>query len=212
MLKVFVNFIIKVERDFKQISLVLFVLIILTSCNVTNKSASSIKPLDGYIYFEQKSPDIKIQLLGDYFFQPLKTKYFRDIDKRFIKYITLKYDNKAPKILYKAHTIIQPFYSTVCLQYQTSFLDTTSFKEINNELKDGLNSAISEMKRIECGGKDVFKIKYQVTNSINKIYSSHTEYFFRNGNYTYRILFWTTDSNDEVISYEAEKIIENIRF
>jgi hypothetical protein len=179
---------------------------------VIKKPNSSIQKADGYIYFEQKSPEIKIRLLGDYLFQPLKTKYFRDVDKRFIKYITLKYNNQVPKILYKAHTIIQPFYSTVCLQYRTTFLDTTSFIDINNELKDRLNSTISETKRIQCGGKEVFKIKYQTTNSINKIYSSHTEYFFTNGDYVYRILFWTTDSNDNVISYEAKKIIENIRF
>lgn len=212
MLGVFSNFIIESLRNFRLITFVLFFLVFFSSCNVTSRPSSSIENSDGYIYFEQKSPEIKIRLLGDYLFQPLKTKYFRDVDQRFIKYITVKYNNQVPKILYKAHTFIQPFYSTVCLQYRTSFLDTTSFTEINNELRDRMNSGISEMKRIQCGRKEVFKIKYQTTNSINKIYSTHTEYFFRHGNYLYRILFWTTEENDNVISYEAEKIIENIRF
>ena len=42
--------------------------------------------VDGYNYYEQTSPQMKAQLLGDYYFQPLKTKYFREINKVFIKY------------------------------------------------------------------------------------------------------------------------------
>jgi hypothetical protein len=190
--------------------LVIFSLIISSSCNVTNKSASSIKMSDGYTFYT--SPSIKIQLYGDYFFQPLKTKYFRDVDKRFLKYVTNKFNNTSPKLLYKAHTIIQPFYSTICLQYKTNYLDTTSLNDIKIQLKDNLNTKVSELQEIKCGSKDVYKIKYQATNSINKVYSSHTEYFFKNGEFVYRLFFWTTNSNDKVISDEAEVIIKNIRF
>ena len=59
--------------------------------------------VDGYNYYEQTSPQMKAQLLGDYYFQPLKTKYFRDIDKVFIKYATHRLDNTRPDILYQAH-------------------------------------------------------------------------------------------------------------
>ena len=166
--------------------------------------------IDGY--YEDSSPPIKIQLYGDYLFQPLKTKYFRDVDKRFIKYVTNKFNNTKPELLYKAHTIIQPFYSTICLQYKTNYLDTTSLNDIKLQLKNNLNTKISELQEIKCGFKDVYKIKYQATNSINKVYSSHTEYFFRNGEFVYRLFFWTTDSNDKIISDEAEVIIKNIRF
>lgn len=168
--------------------------------------------VDGYNYYEQTSPQIKIQLYGDYLFPPLKTKYFRDVDKRFIKYVTNKFNNASPKILYKAHTFVQPFYSTICLQYKINSLDTTSLNDIKIQLKDYLNTKVSELKKIKCGFKDVYKIKYQVTNSINKIYSSNTEYFFKNGEFVYRLFFWTINSNDKIISDEAEDIIKNIRF
>ena len=189
----------------------IFLLFIHSSCNVAKKSSSPIKIIDGYTYYEQTSPEIKIQLYGDYLFQPLSTKYFRDVDKRFIKYITNKYDNATPKILYKAHTIIQPFYSTVCLLYKTTLLDTMSLNEIKIQLKDQLNTEVSELEKIKCGSKEVYKIKYQTTNSVNKIYSSHTEYFFKNGEFVYRLFFWTIESNDKIISNEAEQIIKNIR-
>ena len=168
--------------------------------------------IDGYNYYEQTSPQIKIQLYGDYLFQPLKTKYFRDVDKRFIKYVTNKFNNVTPQILYKAHTFVQPSYSTICLQYKINTLDTMSLNDIKIQLKDYLNTKVSALEKIKCGSKDVYKITYRATNSINKIYSSHTEYFFKNGESVYRLLFWTTDSNNKTIFDEAEDIIKNISF
>jgi hypothetical protein len=190
----------------------IFLLFIYSSCNVTKKSSLQIKIIDGQTYYEDVSPPIRFKLYGDYLFQPLKTKYYRDVDKRFIKYITDKYHNVTPKIIYKAHTIIQPFYSTVCLQYKTNLLDTLSLNEIKFQLKSQLHANSSKPEKISCGSKEVYKIKYQTTNSVNKIYSSHTEYFFKNGGFIYRLFFWTIDTDDKIISSEAEKIIKNIRF
>ena len=168
--------------------------------------------VDGYNYYEQTTPQMKAQLLGDYSFQPLKTKYFRDIDKEFIKYATHRLTNDKPEILFHAHTIVQTYYSTLCLQYKTNSLDTTIINNIKLQLKDNLNIKPSKIDKIKCGFKDVYKLKYQTTNSLNKIAATHTEYFFRNGEYIYRLFFWTTNSDDTVISEEAEFIIKQIRF
>lgn len=168
--------------------------------------------IDGYNYYEQTLPQMKIQLFGDYYFQPFKTKYFRDVDTKFINYVTLRVDNARPKALYKAHTIVQPFYSTLCLQYKTSSLDTVFLNAIKTQLKENLNIKVSKVEKVKCGFKDVYKLKYQKTNSINKIYTSHTEYLFRNNEFIYRLFFWTTNSDDTIISVEAESIIKEIRF
>ena len=181
------------------------------SCGVT-KNSSSLKSIDGFNYYEQTSPHMKVQLFGDYNFQPFKEKYFRDIDKRFIKYATLKFDNKTPTILYKAHTTVQPFYSTVCLQYKNCLLDTIFLNDLGSKLKELLHRNYTKFEKIKCGYKDVYKVKYQITNLVNKIYTSHTEYFFKKDEYVYRLLFWTTNSDDTVISDEAEYIIKEIQF
>lgn len=190
---------------------ILFFLVFFTSCRVTNKS-SSITRVDGYNYYEQTSPHMKVQLFGDYYFQPLKTKYFRDIDKKFIKYVTHRLDNTKPNMLYQSHTIVQPYYSTICLQYKTNSLDTTIISDIKIQLKENLNIKTFKVDKINCGFRNVYKLKYQTTNSLNKIAANHTEYFFRNGEYIYRLFFWTTNSYDAVISEEAEFIIKEIRF
>lgn len=190
---------------------ILFFLVAFASCGVTKKS-SSIKMVDGYNYYEQTSPNMKVQLFGDYYFQPLKTKYYRDIDKKFIKYVTHRLGNTKPDILYQSHTIVQPYYSTLCLQYKTNSLDTTIISDIKIQLKENLNIKTSKVDKINCGLRNVYKLKYQTTNSLNKITANHTEYFFRNGEYIYRLFFWTTNSYDTVISEEAELIIKEIRF
>ncbi len=201
----------EIFKQMKRNILIILSLIIFVSCNVTNK-LSSIKMIDGYNYYEQASPPMKIQLFGDYCFQPFKKKYYRDVDTKFIQYVKLSVAKTKPKTLYKAHTIIQPFYSTLCLQYKAGAPDTVFLNVIKAQLKENLNVKVLSAEMIKSGFKDVYKLKYQQTNSINKVYTSHTEYLFRSNEFIYRLFFWTTNNDDTVISVEAESIIKEIRF
>lgn len=168
--------------------------------------------IDGKNYYEQSSPPMRAQLLGDYHFQPFKTKFFRDIDKRFIRYATTKIAGEKPRLLYAAHTIVQIYYSTVCLQYKTSSADTMIIEDIKLKLKESLNIKAPKFDKMRYGSKDVYKLKYQTTNTLNRIGATHTEYFFRNGEYIYRLFFWTLNNDDTVICEEAEFIIKEIKF
>lgn len=201
----------EIYKPMKLTILIILLLINFVSCNVTDK-LSSIKMIDGYNYFEQALPQVRIQLLGDYYFQPFRTKYFRDIDEKFIHYSTLRVGKARPLILYKAHTIVQPFYSTLCLQYKTNSADTVFLHAIKAQLKESLNITVSEVGKIKCGSRDVYKVKYQKSHSISRIYTSHTEYLFRNNEFIYRLFFWTANSDDTIISSEAESIIKEISF
>lgn len=119
---------------------------------------------------------------------------------------------EKPKFLYTAHTIVQPYYSTICLQYHKISLDSSFISFIKEQLKDKLNSSFNNYTEIKLDSKTVYKISYQVTNPVNEIATSNTKYFLKKGDYLYRLLFWTTDNNDKVISEEAEYIITYIRF
>jgi len=196
------------ERIFFLVTLVFF------SCSPAKTNNYKIKLAeDRSVYFyKEDSPFINLSLLGDYKFQPYKTKYFRDIDSRFIKYSTADFNNKKPTILYAAHTYVQPFYSTICVQYKDCKLDSNLIMNLQQELKINLKASFDKIEKIKCGTKDAYKIKYQVTNSLTKIYCSNTEYFFANKNTVYRLFLWTTNSDDHVISNEAEYIIKEARF
>ena len=191
---------------------VIYSLLFFFSACSTTKTNKSISLADGYSYYKQNSPSLTIQLLGDYKFQPLKTKYFRDIEKAFIKYSTLNLSATTPKVLYTAHTIVQPYYSTICLQYNNVLLDSSLLNFIKGQLKEKVNASFKKYTEIKLESKNIYKLAYQVVNPVNEIATSNTEYFFKKGDYLYRLLFWTTENNDKVISEEAEYIIAHIQF
>lgn len=198
----------KLKHLFFPVTLLLF------SCSSvkTNNYKARLSEDRSIYFFEQSSPFINLSLFGDYKFQPLATKYFRDIDSRFIKYATLKLNNIKPAILYSAHTYVQPFYSTICVQYKDCLLDTILINDLKTTLKGILKTSFSDIAKIKCGTKDAYKIVYQVTNSTTKIYSSNTEYFFADKNVVYRLFLWTTNSDNSVLANEAEYIIKEARF
>jgi len=197
----------------KYVRLKYLIPFVLFSCNVSRTNNSNIKPgEDNSYYYEQESPFINLTLLGDYKFQPFKTKYFRDIDSRFIKYSTKNFMAKKPAIFYAAHTFVQPFYSTICVQYKNCRLDTNQILNLNSDLKSGLKTSFIKLEKIQCGSRYAYKIAYHVTNSLTKIITSNTEYFFSNNETVYRLFLWTTNSDDRVISSEAEFIIKEARF
>ena len=150
--------------------------------------------------------------MGDYKFQPFRTKYFRDIDDRFIKYSTSNFNGKEPMILYSAHTYVQPYYSIICAQYQNCILDTNQIKNLKPVLKAYLKKSFSKIEKIKCGTKEAYKIVYQVTNSLTNINCSNTEYFFSNNQTVYRLFLWTTNNDDSVMANEAEYIIREAKF
>ena len=137
--------------------LIIFTLLFFTCCGGLKKS-TSIKIIDGYNYYGQSSPQMKVKLFGDYYFQKLKTKYFRDIDKRFFNYTKNKIDGTKPKKLFQAHTIVQSYYSVLCAQYKISTADSAFINEIIFQLKINFKVKIIKIDTVKLGKRDVYKI------------------------------------------------------
>lgn len=190
--------------------LIYFLIIFCTACRTT-KPDQSVNLLDGRYTYKQKSKPITIKLYGDYKFKPLNTTNFRDIDKDFIRYTGLKLGAK-PAMLYSAYTYVQPYYSTICIQYKDVKLDSSLFDVVKKQLKKKVNSSYQKYETLKLDSKNVHKIAYEVTNKINGVATLNYEYFFENDNYLYRLFFWTTDSNEKIMTTEAESIISKIQF
>ncbi len=119
------------------------VLIIFISCTTSKTNNHLVKLSDdkSMYFYEQSNPFVHFSLLGDYKFQSYKTKYFRDIDYRFIEYSKLPLYKKKPIILYAAHTSVQPFYSSILVLYNHTKFDTSMFNDIGLNLKQDLKTS-----------------------------------------------------------------------
>jgi hypothetical protein len=192
---------------------IFLIALLFVSCNAikTNNAAIKFSNESSIYFYEGQSPYVYLPLLGDYKFMPYSTKYFRDIDKKFIQYSTLKFDHSKPTILYSAYTYVQPYYSTICILYKNCTLDSSTIKNIKIDLKESLKTTFTKYVEVKCGDKMAYKIYYQVMNAITKRNTMHTEYLFKNGANVYRIYLWTSNSDDKMISTEAEYIIREAK-
>ena len=196
-----------------KIALFIFILVFV-SCSLTKTNNNLVKLSDdkSIYYYEQEKPFVHLSLLGDYKFQALKTKYFRDVNKKFIDYSTHKFNNRKPTILYSAHTYVQPFYSTICVLYKDTKLDTTNLKNIKLDLKSNLKTSFYKPIEVKCGTTNAYKISYQVVNKTTDISTSNFEYFFAKENNVYRLFLWTTNEDTKALTNEAEYIIREAKF
>ena len=190
------------------------VLSIFASCSLTKTNNSLVKLSDdkSIYYYEQKKPFIHLSLLGDYKFQAFRTKYFRDVNKKFIKYSEQKLNNRKPTILYSARTFVQPFYSTICVLYSDTKFDTTNLKSIKFDLKRNLKTSFNKPTEIKCGTINAYKISYQVVNKTTNFSTTNFEYFFTVGSNVYRFFLWTTNEDTSALTIEAEYIIREAKF
>jgi hypothetical protein len=190
------------------------VVLIFASCTLTKTNNNLVKWSDdkSSYYYPQENPFIHLSLMGDYKFQALRTKYFRDINKEFISYSKHKFNNRKPTILYSAHTYVQPFYSSMFILYKDTTLDTTNLENIKLDLKRNLRTSFHKPVEVKCGSINAYRISYQVVNKTTNIYTSNFEYFFTKENNVYRLFLWTTNEDTFALTNEAEYIIREAKF
>jgi hypothetical protein len=189
-------------------------ILIFSSCSLTKTNNNLIKLSEdnSVYYYEQENPFIHLSLLGDYKFQPFRTKYFRDIDKGFIDYSKHKFNNSKPTILYSAYTHVRPYYSTICVLYKDTKFDTTNLMNVKLDLKNNLKTSFHKPVEVKCGTINAYKISYQLANKITNIYTTNFEYFFTKENNVYRLFLWTTNEDTFALTNEAEYIIREAKF
>jgi hypothetical protein len=185
-------------------------IVIFTSCNV-RKADGTLTTEEGYKYYLQSSPQFRIQLYGDYSFHPLNKKYFPDVAKNFLKYTVAKIKGSKPELMYSAHTIVQPYYSSIGILYKNVKVDTSLLNIIKVHMESRLGASFNRLDTVETTCGTATRIAYQVLNQVTKIRSSHWEYLVNNNGNTLRFFFWTTNSDTSIISSEIETIVKSIR-
>jgi hypothetical protein len=180
------------------------------SCSV-RKADGTVTAEDGYKYYLLSSPQFRIQLYGDYSFHSLNKRYFPDVRKSFLKYTIAKTNDLKPELMYAAHTIVQPYYSSIGILYKNASADPSLLSIIKVDIKSSLGTSFNGLDTVETTYGTACRFAYQVFNPVTKIRSSHWEYLVNNNGNLLRFFFWTTNSDTSIISHEIETIVKTIR-
>lgn len=182
----------------------------LSSCTV-QKAGGNFIDEDGYIYYEQPAPQLRMQLYGDYKFHSIKNKHFPGVDKSFLKYTTSKVNRTTPKLMYAAHTIVKPFYSSIGLVYKGQQANDALLANIKQQLNENLKTTFNSVDSFYTSLGTARYFTYPVQHLSTNASTIHREYLINNGQDLIRFKFWTTESDTAMVFREAEVILKNIR-
>jgi len=194
----------------KQMLRFLFAITLLSlfSCSVP-KAGGSLSDEDGYIYYEQPAPHLRMQLYGDYKFHSLKRKHFTDVNKSFLKYTTAKVNRITPQLMYAAHTFVKPFYSSIGVVYKGAQANKNLITNVQQQLQNRYSTSFSAVDSFYTSLGTAHYFGYTVSNSTAGT-TYHREYFINNGQDLVRFYFWAP-SDTAMVFREAEVILKNIR-
>lgn len=181
------------------------------SCGVAHKAATTTSE-EGYILYRQSAPEVELTLLGDYQLHGLKTKYFTDLNKKDLKYFTRPLQGRRPQLMFAAHTIVQPYYSAVGVQYNGVADGTTLLAAVKKELRQSLRTGFTELPPLATDHGVVRGIAYQVKNPVTQRHTSHYEYFVPHEGHLLRLFFWTSLENPRILDIEPSFILKRMKF
>lgn len=183
----------------------------LVSCGVAHRAATTTTE-EGYILYRQSAPEVELTLLGDYQLHGLKTRYFTDLHKKDLKYFTRPLQGRKAQLMFAAHTIVQPYYSAVGVQYNGMAGDTAFLSAVKSELRKSLRTGFSELPPVTTDYGVVSGIAYQVKNPLTQRHTTHREYFVPHEGHLLRLFFWTSLQDPRILDIEPSFILKRIKF
>ena len=183
--------------------------LILASCNGYKKaSETTIKRDEGMQFVANKKENISIKYYGDYWFHDLTKKVTLNWDQNFINSIGFNKNKKA--LLFTAHTTIDPYCTTIGLSYKNCLLEET-VNDISEHLKKDLKAVNLTTTTETIGAGTYTKLSYELRNDQNQVFSKYIEYYSTQGGNVLRVVFWSTESNENWLVNESKAIIETIK-
>lgn len=179
-------------------------------CSVS-KADGVLRNEEAMSYYELESPYTQIPLFGDYWLHPLKAKYFKDIDKSFLKYTSGRLHGKKPQLLFAGHTIVTPYYATVAMIYTNTRLDSALLQQAAADLKADIGTSFGPAEALTLSYGPVTAVRYQVKNPVTKVFTRHQEYFIPNKGNLIRLFFWNTDHDERTIQTDIQWLLEQVR-
>lgn len=184
----------------------LSILTFLSSCVAPRSNPSaSVSTFEAGIKVASDKYRFSIQYYADYWFHGWSKKKILNRDEQFVNSRTVK---KA-HLVYYAHTIVEPYCSTLGLIYPGKSVQEI-VPVILNELKS--RHAINVLSNEQLIGLNNFtKISYETKHADLRIGIKYLEYICPAGSHTLRIVFWTTEAGDTWLEEEAQAIVSSLQ-
>jgi hypothetical protein len=144
---------------------------------------------------------VQLRYYSDYWFHPLNKTTTLFWHEKFIKHLFLR----DPELLYTAHTILDPYYSTMGLLYKKT--DTTSLlAHLTKTLQTSHLKRSSEL----IGTYRCEKLSYLLQDEALKVDYHCRDYYFQHDQHVLRVVFWTLGTNESLFEEEVREIIRTL--
>ena len=197
----------------KKIIFYTLVILVFTSCSSTIKLAEV--PIDqnyGVQIISIEEGDAKGTLTynGDYWFHNFDKNLYPTVSEPYLKYISKETKRDQSKMLWAAHTTIFPYISSTAVVYEEAKKIDKFEEKICKTLKKKQNATMIESTRFGTTSGRFRRLSYLIYDEQTKIQIQHIEYFGVVKDKTFRIIFWTSDSNLLALNNEADKIMQTL--
>lgn len=199
------------EKDDNMRNIILLLVIIFfNSCSEILKLASNIQAENGHKIVVIPEVKTKIIYPGDYDFHDFDADLFPVVRPDFLKDLRKLNHKKTGKLLYAGHTFIRPIFSSTAFLYQKKYNGKSFAEQLQKELKSDYEATSSEITPFGTKAGEFYQLTYYLENPKLKIKTQHVEYIGVLKERTIRVLFWTTDSNEQTIFRESEAIMKSL--
>lgn len=147
---------------------------------------------------------------GDYWFHDFDKNLYPTVSEPYLKYVSKEVKKEKSKMLWATHTTVLPYISSAALVYNKA-KDIDKFEdEIRKKLRKKHNATAIENYSYGTKAGKFTRLSYLVYDEETKIQTQHIEYIGILKDKTFRIIFWTSDSNLLALNNEADRIMQTL--
>ena len=203
----------KQKLQMKKIIFYTLIILVLASCSSTIKLVEV--PIDEQygvqiVSIEEGEAKGTLTYNGDYWFHDFDDGLYPTVSESYLEYISKETNREQSKMLWAAHTTIFPYISSVALVYNKVENMADFEAEIRKELRKKENATRIDSERFVTESGRFKKMSYFIYDEETKIQTRHIEYLGTVKDKTFRVVFWTSDSNPLVLNDEADQIMQTL--
>jgi hypothetical protein len=162
------------------------------------------------ISIEEGEAKGKITYNGDYWFHDFDDDLYPTVSEPYLKYLSKLTKKDNAKMLWAAHTTVLPYIASTALVYDEAKKIDGFQEDLRTDLRKKHNATAVENQSFGTKAGEFQRLSYLIYDDETRIQTQHIEYIGVIKNKTFRIIFWTSDSNILVLNNETDRIMQTL--